>query len=266
MSRGPNARFGAIIADDEPELARYLRERLEAQWPELEIRGIAANGPEAKAMIADEEPDIAFLDIRMPGLSGLDVAKDLDGVHVVFVTAYDQYALEAFDRAAVDYLLKPVDDERLAATIARLKSRLDVAAPAAHATPDLVAAIAMLREHLPGLANGGGPTGRLAWIRAAVGAQVKLIPVEDVCYFEANDKYTSVFTAEAEALIRTPLRELLAQLDPDRFWQVHRGTIVNLGHVATTTRDLAGRIRLKLKSRPDVIAVSRAYAHRFRQM
>jgi DNA-binding LytR/AlgR family response regulator len=266
MSRGPNARPGAIIADDEPELARYLRERLEAKWPELEIRGIAANGPEAKAMIADEEPDIAFLDIRMPGLSGLDVAKDLDGVHVVFVTAYDQYALEAFDRAAVDYLLKPVDDERLAATIARLKSRLDVAAPAARATPDLVAAIAMLREHLPGLANGGGPTGRLAWIRAAVGAQVKLIPVEDVCYFEANDKYTSVFTADAEALIRTPLRVLLAQLDPDRFWQVHRGTIVNLDAVAGVLREDAERQFVLLKLRQERLPISRQFTHLFKQM
>jgi len=266
MSDSQPARPGAIIADDEPLLARYLSERLLRQWPELEIRGIAANGPEAKAMIADEEPDIAFLDIRMPGLSGLDVAKDLDGVHVVFVTAYDQYALEAFDRAAVDYLLKPVDDERLAGTIARLKARLGAAVPSGAAIPDLVAAIAMLREHLPGVANGGGKGGRLAWIRAAVGAQVRLIPVEDVCYFEANDKYTSVFTADAEALIRAPLRELLAQLDPDRFWQVHRGTIVNLGHVAATTRDLAGRVKLKLRSRPETLAVSRAYAHRFRQM
>jgi len=132
--------------------------------------------------------------------------------------------------------------------------------------PGLVAAIALLREHLPGLANGGTTPGRLAWVRAAVGAQVKLIAVDDVCYFEANDKYTSVFTADAEALIRTPLRELLAQLDPDRFWQVHRGTIVNLSHVAATTRDLAGRIRLKLKTRPEALAVSRAYANRFRQM
>ena len=151
MSEATHPRPSAIIADDEPELARYLRERLEAQWPELEIRGIAANGPEAKAMIADEAPDIAFLDIRMPGLSGLDVAKDLDGVHVVFVTAYDQYALEAFDRAAVDYLLKPVDDERLAATIARLKGRVGTTAPAGAVAPDVAAAIAMLREHLPGL-------------------------------------------------------------------------------------------------------------------
>jgi len=256
----------AIIADDEPELARYLRERLAVHWPELEIRGLAANGPEANAMIADEEPDVAFLDIRMPGLSGLDVARDLDGVHVVFVTAYDQYALEAFDRAAVDYLLKPVDDARLAATVARLKARLAGAVPAGGVPPDLAAAIATLREHLPGVMGGGAASGRLAWIRAAVGQQVKLIPVDEVCYFEANDKYTSVFTAEAEALIRTPLRELLAQLDPERFWQVHRGTVVNLAHVAATTRDLAGRIRLKLKSRPEMLAVSRAYTHRFRQM
>jgi DNA-binding LytR/AlgR family response regulator len=256
----------AIIADDEPELARYLRERVAAHWPELEIRGIAANGPEAKAMIAREEPDIAFLDIRMPGLSGLDVAKDLERIHVVFVTAYDQYALEAFDRAAVDYLLKPVDDGRLAATVLRLKARLGSAAAADGLAPDIAAAIAMLHAHLPGIAGAAATSGRLSWIRAAVGQQVKLIPVEEVCYFEAGDKYTSVFTADAEALIRTPLRELLAQLDPDRFWQIHRGTVVNLAHVAATTRDLAGRIRLKLKSRPEMLPVSRAYTHRFRQM
>ena len=255
----------AIIADDEPNLARYLRERLAALWPELEIAGVAGNGPEAKALIAAEEPDIAFLDIRMPGISGLDVARDLEGVHVVFVTAFDQYAVEAFERAAVDYLLKPVTDERLAATVERLKERL-AAAPAATMAPEIAQALALLRAHLP-QAMAGAPQGeRLAWIRAAVGSQVRLIAVEDVCYFEANDKYTSVFTDDGEALIRTPLRELLAQLDPDRFWQIHRGTIVNLAHVAAIARDLAGRVKVKLKGRPEALAVSRAYAHRFRQM
>lgn len=254
----------AIIADDEPNLVRYLRERLAVAWPELVIAGIAGSGPEAKALIAAEAPDIAFLDIRMPGLSGLDVARDLAHVHVVFVTAYDQYALEAFDRAAVDYLLKPVADDRLAATVARLKERL--AAPASTgAAPEIAQALALLREHLPKLGGSAGGE-RLAWIRAAVGAQVRLIAVEDVCYFEANDKYTSVFTADGEALIRTSLRELLQQLDGDRFWQVHRGTVVNVAHVATTMRDLTGRVKLKLKDRPEVLAVSRAYAHRFRQM
>ncbi len=254
----------AIIADDEPRLAEFLRVRLSALWPELVISGIAHNGPAAQALIADEAPDIAFLDIRMPGLTGLDVARAAGArVHVVFVTAYDQYALQAFDSAAVDYLLKPVTDDRLAQTIERLRSRLAAHAPA----PELAAALATLAKFAPSLAGtvAGAPE-RLAWIRAAVGTNVRLIPVDEICYFQANDKYTSVFTAEGEALIRTPLKELGEQLDPERFWQVHRGTIVNLAHVSATTRDLAGRIALTLKARPEKVAVSRAYAHRFRQM
>ncbi len=181
-------------------------------------------------------------------------------MNVVFVTAYDQYAVEAFERAAVDYLLKPVTDERLAHTVERLRTRLVAKAP----TADLAGALEVLRQFVPH----GGASGRerLAWMRAASGANVRLIAVEDVCYFQANDKYTSVFTRDGEALIRTPLRELLADLDPARFWQVHRGTIVNLSHVATTARDLAGRVTLTLKSRPETVAVSRAFAHRFKQM
>jgi DNA-binding LytR/AlgR family response regulator len=263
MSAIVAAAVRAVIADDEPNLSRYLRERLATVWPELEIAGIAASGPEAKALIESLEPQIAFLDIRMPGLSGLDVARDLAGVHVVFVTAFDQYAVEAFERAAVDYLLKPVSEERLAATVARLKERMAGAAPAI--APEIAEALALLRRHLPAAAHeASGDT--LAWIRAAVGAQVRLISVDDVCYFEANDKYTSVFTGDGEALIRTPLKELAAQLDPDRFWQIHRGTIVNVAHVAATIRDVAGRVKVKLKGRPESLAVSRAYAHRFRQM
>ena len=256
----------AIIADDEPHLARYLRERLAIVWPDLEIAGVAANGPEAQALIAAEAPDVAFLDIRMPGLSGLDVARDLRGVDVVFVTAHDEYAIAAFERAAVDYLLKPVSDERLAATVERLRARLDARGERADRTPspEIAQALALLREHLPGLA--AQAPSRLAWVRAAVGGNVRLIAVADVCYFEANDKYTSVFTADAEALIRTPLKELLAQLDPERFWQIHRGTIVNVEHIDTTSRDLAGRVRVKLRTRPETLAVSRAFAHRFKQM
>jgi DNA-binding LytR/AlgR family response regulator len=265
MTGSTNAVPRAVIADDEPNLSRYLCERLATAWPELEIVGVAANGPEAKALLAAEEPDIAFLDVRMPGISGLDVARDFDGVHVVFVSAFDQYAVEAFERAAADYLLKPVTDERLGTTVERLKRRL-AAAPATGVAPELAQALALLRAHLPQAFSGTVAGERLAWIRAAVGAQVRLIPVEDVCYFEANDKYTSVFTRDGEALIRTSLRELLAQLDPDRYWQIHRGTIVNLANVASIIRDLTGRVRIKLKERPETLPVSRAYAHRFRQM
>ncbi|HEX3633323.1 MAG TPA: LytTR family DNA-binding domain-containing protein, partial [Casimicrobiaceae bacterium] len=187
--------------------------------------------------------------------------RSAKGVHVVFVTAYDQYAIEAFEHEAVDYVMKPVTDERLAETVRRLRERLRTP-PAAD---DLKRALDALSRVLPAIA-GGAPSGRLAWIRASVGNQVRLIAVEEVCYFRANDKYTSVFTAEGEALIRTSLKELGGQLDPDRFWQIHRGTIVNVAAVAATTRDLTGRTQIRLKTRSETLTVSRAFAHRFRQM
>jgi DNA-binding LytR/AlgR family response regulator len=254
----------ALIADDEPHLAGYLRERLAAVWPELDIVGVAGDGPEALRLIAEHDPDVLFLDIRMPGLTGLEVARRADaGVHVVFVTAYDEYAVPAFEREAVDYLLKPVSDERLRETVRRLRERIRNAAPSA----GLAAALETLGRMLPALAGSAAGTGeRLAWVRAAIGNQVRLIAVEEVCYFQANDKYTSVFTRDGEALIRTSLRELAEQLDPAHFWQIHRSTIVNLTHVASSTRDLSGRIQIRLKSRPETLAVSRAFAHRFRQM
>lgn len=254
----------ALVADDEPQLAAYLCERLAAAWPELAIIGVAANGPEALRLIEDHDPDVVFLDIRMPGLTGLEVARRVGpGVHVVFVTAYDQYALEAFEREAVDYILKPVTEERLSETVRRLRERV-----ARHAPPEgLAAALEALGRMLPSLA-GSLPSGpeRLGWIRAAIGNQVRLIAVDEVCYFKANDKYTSVFTRDGEALIRTSLKELVEQLDPARFWQIHRSTIVNVGQVVSTTRDLSGRTSIRLKSRSETLPVSRAFAHRFRQM
>jgi len=254
----------ALIADDEPHLASYLRERLAVVWPELDIVGVACDGPEALRLIAEQDPDVLFLDIRMPGLTGLDVARRAaTGVQVVFVTAYDQYAVNAFEHEAIDYVLKPVSDERLRETVRRLRERMRSAAPPA----GLAAALETLGRMLPALSASAPATAeRLAWVRAAIGNQVRLIAVEEVCYFQANDKYTSVFTREAEALIRTSLRELAEQLDPARFWQIHRSTIVNLSHVASSTRDLSGRIQIRLKSRPETLAVSRAFAHRFRQM
>ena len=251
----PGKRPTAVIADDEPRLATFLKDRLAALWPELVVVGIAGNGAEAKALIDAEAPAVAFLDIRMPGLTGIEVAHAIRDVHVVFVTAFDQYAVDAFDREAADYLLKPVTDERLARAVERLKRRIAADEP----VPALPEAIAQLLQ-------APRTTSRIAWIRASVGQEVRIISVDDVCYFEANDKYTCVFTAEGEALIRTPLKDLVAQLDPDRFWQVHRGTVVNLAHVVSTSRDLAGRLSLALKSRNERVAVSRAYAHRFKQM
>ncbi|MFO1313839.1 MAG: LytTR family DNA-binding domain-containing protein [Burkholderiales bacterium] len=248
-------RMTAIIADDEPRLAEFLRDRLAVLWPELLVAGIARNGPEAQGLIEREAPDVAFLDIRMPGLSGIEVARAASReVRIVFVTAYDQYAVQAFERAAVDYVLKPVSDERLGETIGRLRSP-----PSARSAglSDVLAAISQLRQDAPE---------RLAWIRASRGTQVVLIDVNDVIYFQANDKYTGVFTAEGESLIRTPLRELADQLDARHFWQVHRGTIVNVREIAETSRDLAGRVTLRLRSRPETVAVSRAYAHLFKQM
>lgn len=247
----------AVIADDEPHLAAHLRHRLAALWPELEIAGMAASGPEAHELIERAHPDIAFLDIRMPGLSGLDVVGALSlsvraSCRFVFVTAHDEFALEAFEREAVDYLLKPVTDDRLGATIERL---------ARTPLPSVAALLAQLKTLLPAASNE-----RLRWIRASVGSEVRLVAVDEVCYFRATDKYTAVLTRDAELLIRTPLKELLAQLDPEHFWQVHRGTLVNVRQIAAARHDAFGRVILKLHDRAETVAVSRGHAHLFRQM
>jgi DNA-binding LytR/AlgR family response regulator len=249
----------ALIADDEANLAEHLKARLAVLWPELAALPLAANGLDALRAINDEEPDIAFLDIRMPGLTGLEVAgRAGTGTHVVFVTAYDQYAVEAFDRDAVDYLLKPVTDERLAKCIERLKRKLERAEPA----PGLDEVLARLARALPDAAAGT----RLRWVRALKGEVVHQIAVDEVLYFQASDKYTCVITREGESLIRLPLAELAGQLDADVFWQVHRSTIVNMNAVASTRRDLSGRAFLTLKDGKTELPVSRAYAHRFKQM
>jgi DNA-binding LytR/AlgR family response regulator len=247
----------ALIADDEPHLARYLAERLEALWPGLEILPGAANGLEALRRIDAEAPDIVFLDIRMPGLTGLEVASRSDRrTHVVFVTAYDQYAAEAFDRDAVDYLLKPVTDERLAKCIERLKRKI-AQAEKPPALDELLARLASLAAPA---------AGRLRWVRALKGEVVHQIPVDEVLYFQASDKYTCVITREGESLIRLPLAELAAQLDPEAFAQIHRGTVVNVGEIASSRRDLGGRVFVKLKDGSTELAVSRSYAHLFKQM
>ncbi len=248
----------ALIADDERHLAEHLAARLAALWAGLEILPLAANGLEALAAIGEDEPEVAFLDIRMPGLTGLEVAGRIDArTHVVFVTAYDQYAIEAFDRDAVDYLLKPVGEERLARAVERLKAKL----AAAERPPGLDEVLAKLARALP-----AGGAGKLRWVRALKGEIVQQIAVDDVLYFRSADKYTCVVTREGESLIRLALAELADQLDPELFWQVHRSTIVNMGEVASARRDLGGRTFLRLKDGRTELAVSRAFAHRFRQM
>jgi DNA-binding LytR/AlgR family response regulator len=247
----------ALIADDEQLLAQHLRTRLSALWPELEIAGLAANGIEARQMIEELKPDIAFLDIRMPGLSGLEVVQALSpatrgACRVVFVTAYDEFAVQAFEREAVDYLLKPVADDRLALAIDRLRR------PVPSAPPDDL--VQRLQALLPRRAA------HLSWIRASVGSEVRLLAVDEVCYFQAADKYTAVFTRDAELLIRTPIKELGEQLNPEHFWQVHRGTVVNVRQIVSARHDALGRVSLKLRDRPEAVAVSRGYAHLFKQM
>lgn len=254
----------ALIADDEPHLARALQSLLQTAWPDMEVLHLARNGPEAAERIAALQPDLAFLDIQMPGLTGLEVAQGIEGrTRVVFVTAYDQYAVQAFEQAALDYLLKPVTAERLARTVERLQPLL--AQPAADEDARLLAALNRL---LPAGAPAGGTTApRLRWIRASAGTVTHQVAVEDVSCFRADDKYTVVITRSGEEhLIRTPIAELAAQLDPQQFVQVHRSTLINLACLASTRRDDTSRLFLRLQGRPEELPVSRAYVHLFKAM
>lgn len=234
-------------------------------WPELRVVARAANGLEALAMTDEHVPDVVFLDIRMPGLTGLDVAARLvEGgkpPHIVFVTAFDQYAVEAFEHSAVYYLLKPASLERLEKTVGKLKARLATPAPAVPAAT-LQALLAQLSA-APAAAPAPAP---LQWIRASHGDETRLIPIEDVIYFQSNDKYTSVFVADGESLIRTPISKLREQLDEQKFWQIHRSVIVAARHVAGTRQDFRGRLMVQLKSRPEQLVVSRNYVDLFRGM
>lgn len=243
----------ALIADDEPHLANYLRELLAQLWPELDVVHIARNGVDAAARIGDLAPDLAFLDIQMPGLSGLEVAQGIEGdTRVVFVTAFDDYAVDAFEHAALDYLLKPLKTERLARTLARIRASMP--APDAGLSQVLARLMAPAPAALP----------RLRHLRVAEGDFIRQIAVNDVWYFLAEDKYTVVRTAEGEHLIRTPIAELAAQLDPDRFWQVHRSTVINLACLDGTRRDAASRLFVCMRGHE--LPVSRAYVHLFKPM
>ena len=251
----------ALIADDETHLARYLQQQLALLWPELEIVALARNGLEAAELIEREQPELAFLDIQMPGLSGLEVAQGIEGpTRVVFVTAYDQHAVEAFEHEALDYLLKPLKTERLARTVERLKAAL-AQRPASLDSPALAAALRTLAGN-----PGAGAPQRLRWVRASQGELTHQIPIEAVLYFHADDKYTCVQTAEAEYLIRSSIVELLPQLDPEQFWQVHRSTVVNLAHLAGTRRDATSRLFLRIRGHERELPVSRAYVHLFKAM
>jgi DNA-binding LytR/AlgR family response regulator len=245
----------ALIAEDEPLMRERLREQLRDAWPELAIVAEAGDGDEALALFDIHRPSIAFLDIRMPGRDGLDVAAAIGSdCHVVFVTAYDQYALRAFEAGAVDYLLKPVEVDRLVACVERVRRKLS-------APPlDLSALLAQLRVAMPSARP------RLRWIKAAVGKQVKLIAIDDVLYFQSDTKYTRVVLAQSEALIRTPLKDLIGELDADRFWQVHRGTVVNVDAIASVLREDAEKQFVLIKGRPDKLPVSRQFFYLFRQM
>ena len=264
----PTPPIRALIAEDEPILAATLAATLRRVWPDLEIAGTAPNGVAAVQQALDLRPDILFLDIKMPGQTGLEAAQELaerwDGPRpfpqVVFVTAYDDYAVQAFEQAAVDYVMKPVGDVRLARTVERLQARL---APAAAPDGGLAQLVEQMRALLPPAAPAAE---RLTVIRAAVGNTVRMIPVEDVAYFQALDKYVNVAAGSGDALIRLSLKDLLAQLDPDQFRQISRGAIVNLRCVTSATRDEAGKLTLHLRDRPDLLRVSPLFAHLFRQM
>ena len=261
-----------VIAEDEALLREALVQQLALAWPGLEIVAACEDGGAALEAIAAHQPGVAFLDIRMPGLTGLEVAAALAGcspaTEVVFVTAYDQYAIDAFERGAVDYLLKPVDPARLAATVARLQARAarsDGAGDGHDASARLAALLAQLTAlpPLPALAAKPPP---LVWLTASAGAETRLILVEDVAYFQADSKYTVVMTAAGEALLRKPIRELLEVLDPAVFKQIHRSTIVNLKAIAAIARDDMGRGVLRLKNRPETLAVSQPFMALFRAM
>jgi DNA-binding LytR/AlgR family response regulator len=250
----------AIIADDEEQLRIHLKSKLVELWPELIICGQAKNGLEALDLIESLRPAIAFLDIKMPGLTGLEVAQKISAdCRVVFITAYDQYAVEAFESEAIDYILKPVTVKRLGKTVQRLKKKISAASePPLNFSANL--------ERLMIALNNKEHPGYLKWIKVRHGDEVRLIAIDEVRYFKAEDKYTVVKTLDGESLIKKSIRQLSEELDPDQFWRIHRGTLINVGQIAGLQRTFAGRFIVKLKDLPETLAVSRSYSHQFKQM
>jgi DNA-binding LytR/AlgR family response regulator len=244
----------AVIAEDEPLLRSELRESLASLWPELAVCAEAEDGYEALRAIEQHDPDVVFLDIQMPGMSGLQVARQAGRrCHVVFVTAYDKYAVAAFEQGAVDYVMKPFSAARLATTIARLKEKAGTAP-------------VNLEGLLQTLVASSAPKEHLRWITASQGQELRLITVEEICYFQADSKYTLVVTPQQESLIRRPIKELVQELDPATFWQIHRGTVINVNAIAGVHRDIGGQLRVKLKARKETLPVSDPYVHLFKSM
>ena len=255
----PNSLPTAVVVDDERLMRQQIIGRLKDAWPELLIVGEAANGREAVAIVQTLEPDVVFLDISMPEIDGVKVAQALAGrAHIVFVTAYDQYAIRAFDQGAVDYLLKPVEPERVALTCQRLRERLQ---QKPNPMEDL------LEQLSKRLASGSATTREyLRWVQASVGANLRMIPTSDILFFRAEDKYTRVQTENYEALIRKPIKELIDELDPNEFWQIHRATVVRVDAIAQVSRNYRGNQVVHLKGREEKLDVSRSFGHLFKQM
>ena len=244
----------AVIAEDEPLLRSELRATLSALWPELDIVAEAPDGIAASRALDEHQPDVMFLDVEMPGMSGLEVARQASRkCHVVFVTAYDKYAVSAFEQGAIDYVLKPFTPARIAESVSRLRERLSQAPADLDGLVERLLARRNTEEYL-------------RWVTASQGNSVSIITIDEVLYFKAENKYTIVITAEGEALMRMPIKELAGQVDPKMFWQIHRATLVNVNAIAGVSRDFRGRMAVKLKDRKETLPVSEPYMHRFRQM
>lgn len=273
-------RVRAVLADDERLMREQLRSRLTEVWPELDIVAEAKNGLEAVELVREHRPDLVFLDIRMPGLTGVDAARQIAQLpgdsddddwlvpEIVFITAYDQYAVEAFEQGVADYVLKPAERERLLVTVARIKKRLAARqdGEGAEAAAPAGAPLQQLLHRLSAQLNPGSAPQYLQWIQASVGQAIQMIPVEEVLFFISDEKYTRVQTATQEALIRKPIKELVDELDPQLFWQIHRSTLVNVKAIAGITRDFRGRQLVGIKGSNEKLEVSRSYTHLFKSM